>query len=164
VPLDLPFADGVVLIAFAHRGEATPFHPLVKLLIVFVIVSGVSLIFTGHTLTDAAEFISWTFTTVVVISFAETSSRGLARVRRIYVHFVTLTALLASRSSLRTDPRIHRRPPCNSSMLSVRLTFLEDPDTPLNPPWERLDDAAYPAQFVDVVNLRGGGFLPESLR
>ncbi|MDT5297819.1 MAG: hypothetical protein QOG79_1061, partial [Mycobacterium sp.] len=46
-------------------------------------------------------------------------------------------------------------------MLSVRLTFLEDPDTPLNPPWERLDDAAYSAQFVDVVNLRGGGFLPE---
>jgi polysaccharide biosynthesis protein PslJ len=61
VSLDLPFADGVVLIAFAHRGDATPFHPLVKLLIVFVIVSGVSLIFTGHTLTDAAEFISWTF-------------------------------------------------------------------------------------------------------
>jgi hypothetical protein len=114
VPLDLPFADGVVLIAFAHRGDATPFHPLVKLLIVFVIVSGVSLIFTGHTLTDAAEFISWTFTTVVVISFAETSSRGLAKVRRIYVHFVTLTALLASRSSLRTRPT-------NSSSAALQL-------------------------------------------
>jgi hypothetical protein len=104
VSLDLPFAVGVVLTAFVHRGEATPWHPLVKILTVFVIVSGVSLIFTGHTLTDAAEFISWTFTTVVVISFAETSSRGLAKVGGTYVHFVTLNALLAPRSSLRTRP------------------------------------------------------------
>jgi polysaccharide biosynthesis protein PslJ len=75
LPLYFRFAVGVMLIAFVHRGEATSFRPLVKVLKVFVIVSGVSLIFTGHTLTDAAEFIDWTFTTVVVISFAEASSK-----------------------------------------------------------------------------------------
>jgi len=78
-PLYLRFAVGVMLIAFVHRSEATSFRALVKVLMVFLIVSGVSLIFTGHTLTDAAEFIDWTFTTVVVISFAEACSKDWRR-------------------------------------------------------------------------------------
>lgn len=93
VPLYLPFAAGVVLAAVVHRGEPKPFHPLEKVLIAFILVSGVSLIFTGRTLVDISEFIKWTIATVAVIALLRFPPEYLAKFGRIYVYFATLNGL-----------------------------------------------------------------------
>jgi hypothetical protein len=93
VPLYLPFAAGVVLAAVVHRGEPTPFHPLEKVLIALILVSGVSLIFTGRSLVDVSEFIKWTIATGAVIALLRFPPEYLAKFGRIYVYFATLNAV-----------------------------------------------------------------------
>lgn len=92
VPLYLPFAAGVVLAAVVHRGTPIPFHPLEKALIVFVGVSGLSLIFTGRTITDLAEFIKWSIATLTVVALLRFPPDVLARFGRVYVYFATANA------------------------------------------------------------------------
>ena len=93
VPLYLPFAAGVILAAVVHKAKPVPFHPLEKVLIALILVSGVSLIFTGRTLVDISEYIKWTIATGVVIALLRFQPQDLAKFGRIYVYFVTLNAL-----------------------------------------------------------------------
>lgn len=93
VPLYLPFAAGVLLAAVVHRGEPAAFHPLEKLLILLVLVSGVSVIATGRSLVDIAEFIKWSIATLTVIALLRFPPADLARFGRVYVYFATLNAL-----------------------------------------------------------------------
>jgi hypothetical protein len=90
VPLYLPFAAGVVLAAIVHRGEPSPFHPLEKVLIALILVSGVSLIFTGRSLVDVSEFVKWTIATVAVIALLRFPPEDLAKFGRVYVYFAAL--------------------------------------------------------------------------
>lgn len=93
VPLYLPFAAGILLAAVVHRGEATAFHPLEKLLIVFVLVSGLSVIATGRSLIDVAELVKWSIATLAVVALLRFPPADLAKFGRIYVYFVTLNAV-----------------------------------------------------------------------
>jgi hypothetical protein len=93
VPLYLPFAAGVVLAAVVHRGEPSPLHPLEKVLTLLILVSGVSLIFTGRSVTDVSEFIKWTIATVAVISLLRLPPEDLAKFGRVYVYFATLNGI-----------------------------------------------------------------------
>jgi hypothetical protein len=93
VPLYLPFAAGVLLAAVVHRGEAVAFHPLEKALIVLVLVSGVSVIATGRSLVDVAEFVKWSIATLTVIALLRFPPADLARFGRVYVYFATGNAL-----------------------------------------------------------------------
>lgn len=93
VPLYLPFAAGALLAALIHPTERTSFHPLEKVLVLLVLASGLSLVFTGRTLTDVAEFIKWTITTLAVIALLRLSRENMARFGRIYVYAATANAL-----------------------------------------------------------------------
>ncbi|BBY48987.1 hypothetical protein MARA_24550 [Mycolicibacterium arabiense] len=93
LPMYLPFAGGVVLAAIVHRGGPAVFHPLEKALIVFVLVSGVSLIFTGRTVVDVGEFIKWSVATLTVVALLRFPRDVLAKFGRIYVYFAALNGL-----------------------------------------------------------------------
>ena len=93
VPLYLPFAAGTVLAAVVHSSAPRPFHPMEKALIVLILASGASVVFTGRTVTDVAEIIKWSIATVTVIALLRFPREELAKFGRIYVYFATFNAL-----------------------------------------------------------------------
>lgn len=94
LPMYLPFAGGVVLAAIVHRGGGpVVLHPLEKVLVAFVLVSGVSLIFTGRTVVDVGEFIKWSVATLTVVALLRFPHEVLAKFGRLYVYFATLNGL-----------------------------------------------------------------------
>ena len=92
VPLYLPFAAGVLLAAVVHRGEPATFHPMEKLLMLFVVVSALSVIATGRSLIDVAELVKWSIATLAVVALLRFPPADVARFGRIYVYFATLNA------------------------------------------------------------------------
>jgi polysaccharide biosynthesis protein PslJ len=93
LPLYLPFAAGALLAALIHPSEHKSFHPVEKVVVLLVLTSALSLIFTGRTLTDIAEYIKWTITTLVVVALLRLSRENMARFGRIYVYAATANAL-----------------------------------------------------------------------
>lgn len=93
VPLYLPFAAGALLAAVVHESNNVPFHPLEKAVVLLVLTSGVSLIFTGRNVVDVTVFIRWVIATLVMIALLRLSRENLARFGRIYVYAATANAL-----------------------------------------------------------------------
>jgi polysaccharide biosynthesis protein PslJ len=93
VPLYLPFAAGAVLAAVVHPSHDMPYHPLEKAVVLLVLVSGLSLVFTYQGLTDIMAFVRWLLTTLVMIALLRLSRENLARFGRIYVYAATANAL-----------------------------------------------------------------------
>ena len=82
IPLYLPFAAGVLLAAIVHPNRDTPFHPLEKAVVILVLVSGVSLIFTFKSLPDLTAFVRWIIATLLMIAVLRLSRENLARFGR----------------------------------------------------------------------------------
>ncbi|MDT5298946.1 MAG: polysaccharide biosynthesis protein PslJ, partial [Mycobacterium sp.] len=94
VPLYLPFAAGVVLAAAVHKAsDPVPLHPLEKAVVLLILASGVSLIFTGRNIVDVTVFVRWIIATLVMIALLRLSRENLARFGRIYVYAATVNAL-----------------------------------------------------------------------
>jgi polysaccharide biosynthesis protein PslJ len=93
VPLYLPFAAGALLAAVVHESNNVPFHPLEKAVVLLLLASGVSLIFTGRDLVDVTVFVRWVIATLVMIALLRLSRDNLARFGRIYVYAATANAL-----------------------------------------------------------------------
>jgi hypothetical protein len=93
VPLYLPFAAGGVLAALVHPSDHAPFHPLEKLVVLLILVSGLSVVFTGHNVIDVTVFIRWAIAALVMIALLRLSRENLARFGRIYVYAATANAL-----------------------------------------------------------------------
>jgi hypothetical protein len=93
VPLYLPFAAGAVLAAIVHPSHDVPFHPLEKAVVLLVLVSGLSLVFTARGLVDVTAFVRWIIATTVMIAVLRLSRENLARFGRIYVYAATANAL-----------------------------------------------------------------------
>ena len=101
VPLYLPFAAGVVLAAVVHRAnhaiaqpsDPAPLHPLEKAVVLLILASGVSLVFTGRNIVDVTVFVRWIIATLVMIALLRLSRENLARFGRIYVYAATVNAL-----------------------------------------------------------------------
>jgi hypothetical protein len=64
-----------------------------KVLIALILASGVSVVFTGRTVTDVSEIIKWSIATMTVIALLRFPPEYLAKFGRIYVYFATLNAL-----------------------------------------------------------------------
>jgi len=101
VPLYLPFAAGMVLAAVVHAGgqaianpsERRPLHPLEKAVVLLILASALSLVFTGGSIVDVTVFVRWIIATLVMIALLRLSRENLARFGRIYVYAATLNAL-----------------------------------------------------------------------
>src|SRR5882757_2600053 len=93
IPLYLPFAAGVLLAAVVHPNRDMPYHPLEKAVVVLVLISGVSLVFTAHALPDLTAFVRWIIATLVMIAVLRLSRDNLARFGRLYVYAATATSL-----------------------------------------------------------------------
>jgi hypothetical protein len=94
VPLYLPFAAGVVLAAVVHKAsDPVPLHPLEKAVLLLILASGVSVIFTGGSIVDVTVFVRWIIATLVMIALLRLSRENLARFGRIYVYAATVNAL-----------------------------------------------------------------------
>ncbi len=93
IPLYLPFAAGALLAAVVHESNHVPFHPLEKAVVLLLLSSGVSVIFTGRDLVDVTVFIRWVIATLVMIALLRLSRENLARFGRIYVYAATANAL-----------------------------------------------------------------------
>jgi hypothetical protein len=93
IPLYLPFAAGVLLAAVVHPNRDTPYHPLEKAVVVLVLVSGVSLIFTFKSLPDVTAFVRWIIATLLMIALLRLSRENLARFGCVYVYAATANAL-----------------------------------------------------------------------
>ena len=93
IPLYLPFAAGVLLAAVVHPNRDMPLHPLEKAVVVMVLVSGVSLIFSFKGLSDVTAFVRWIIATLVMIAVLRLSRENLARFGRLYVYAATANSL-----------------------------------------------------------------------
>jgi hypothetical protein len=93
IPLYLPFAAGVLLAAIVHPNRDTPYHPLEKAVVVLVLASGVSLVFTAHGLPDLTAFVRWIIAALMMIAVLRLSRENLARFGRLYVYAATVSAL-----------------------------------------------------------------------
>jgi hypothetical protein len=93
VPLYLPFAAGVVLAALVHPSNHVPFHRLEKAVVLLILTSALSVVFTGHGLVDVSVFMKWVIATLVMIAVLRLSRDDLARFGRIYVYAATANAL-----------------------------------------------------------------------
>jgi hypothetical protein len=93
IPLYLPFAAGVLLAAVVHPNRDMPFHPLEKAVVVLVLASGVSLVFTAHGLPDVTAFVRWIIAALMMIAVLRLSRDNLARFGRLYVYAATANAL-----------------------------------------------------------------------
>jgi polysaccharide biosynthesis protein PslJ len=93
IPLYLPFAAGVLLAAIMHPNRETPYHPLEKAVVLLILASGVSVVFTAHGIVDLAVYVRWIITTLVMIALLRLSRENLARFGRIYVYAATINAL-----------------------------------------------------------------------
>ncbi len=93
IPLYLPFAAGAVLAAIVHQSHGVPFHPLEKAVVLLILVSGLSLVFTARGLIDVTAFVRWIIATAVMIAVLRLSRENLARFGRIYVYAATANAL-----------------------------------------------------------------------
>ncbi len=93
VPLYLPFAAGALLAAIVHPTERRSFHPLETAVLLLVVTSAFSVIFTARTTTDVAEYIKWTIASLLVIALLRLSRENMARFGRIFVYATTANAL-----------------------------------------------------------------------
>jgi hypothetical protein len=93
VPLYLPFAAGLLLAAIVHPNRDMPFHPLEKAVVLLVLASALSLVFTGRNVVDLAVFVRWIIATLVMIAILRLSRENLARFGRLYVYAAALNAL-----------------------------------------------------------------------
>jgi hypothetical protein len=92
-PLYLPFAFGAILAAILYPNERTSFHPVEIAVLLLILASAVSLVATGRTVTDLAEFVKWTVNTLVMVALLRLSREDLARFGRIFVVAATANAL-----------------------------------------------------------------------
>lgn len=97
LPLYLPFALGAVLAAIIHPSESgrTRLHSLEVAVLLLIFVSALSLVATGRTLSDFAEFIKWIVGTGLVLALLRLSRENMAKFGRIFVYASSANALVA---------------------------------------------------------------------
>jgi hypothetical protein len=99
-PLYLPFAAGAVLAALVHPGLRTGIHPIEGAVIALLLTCGLAFLATLSTVTDVAEFIKWSISTLVLIALLSLSRDNLARFGRIFVYAVSANGLIGIATSL----------------------------------------------------------------
>jgi hypothetical protein len=110
LPLYLPFAVGAVLAAIIHPSEGgrTRLHSLEVAVLLLIFISALSLIATGRTVTDYAEFIKWVVGTGLVLALLRLSRENMAKFGRIYVYACSFNALVAIPILVDPQQRLYR--------------------------------------------------------
>jgi hypothetical protein len=93
LPLYLPLAFGVLVAALFHPRLARSAHPLELAVLTLVLASAVSVIATGHSLSDASLFIRWAIAALMMIALLQLPPQHLARFGRIFVYVASLNAV-----------------------------------------------------------------------
>ncbi|GGF28610.1 O-antigen ligase family protein [Williamsia phyllosphaerae] len=85
VPLYLLFSAAVVLAAVLHPSHRRRLHLLESLILLLVLVSGLSMVFTALSLGDYIEYIKWSIVTLLVIALLRLSTANLRRFGQVFV-------------------------------------------------------------------------------
>ncbi len=93
VPLVLLFAAGTVVAAVIHPSQRSGLHSLEVVLVVFVLISGVSVIANLKSLADILDYVKWVFATLLVLALLRLSRADLIRFGRVFVYAATANAL-----------------------------------------------------------------------
>jgi polysaccharide biosynthesis protein PslJ len=93
VPMYLAFAGAVVLAALIHPTAQMPYHRLEKTVVLLVLVSGLSLVFTLRSVVDPIAYIKWTICTLAFIALLRLPREQLATFGRVFVYAAAANGL-----------------------------------------------------------------------
>lgn len=93
LPMYLPLAFGVVLAAILYPRPEERFTNLEIAILVFVLVSGVSVVVTSHSPGGLIQYVRWSLVTLVAVALLRLSNKDLEKFGRIYVWVSAVNAL-----------------------------------------------------------------------
>ena len=93
LPLYLPFAAGMILAAVIYPRTEEPLLRLEKAILIFVVVSGVSVVVTSLSMLGLVQYVRWSIVTLVAVALLRLSKQDLERFGRIFVWVTVVNAI-----------------------------------------------------------------------